>query len=253
MPVLAESFWLEKAGNAPTEFEDGFSWSSPGSERPTFLAAVADGASSGMLSGPWARILCQASCQSPLPVEDLDLILSQAGNSWDSWLQEYYQMREEQNRPIRWYEEPGLRAGAYSTLCVLSVMDGQNRRWQALAIGDSCLFQLRRQQVIAIFPMTQSRAFNNTPALVPSLPQNRLKLEEHVFRSLGDWQSGDQFFLMTDALARYCLEQLESGINFWGNLEMVDTPENFSGWINSLRDQKQINNDDVTLLRISLY
>lgn len=253
MQVFVEPFWLEKAGNSPEEYEDSFAWSSSSSERHAFLAAIADGASSGMLSGSWSRILTQAICHAPIPLENLDFILDEATNTWNSWLQEYYQAREEQNRPIRWYEEPGLEAGAYSTLCVFSAQDGESPRWQALAIGDSCLFQLRRHQIITCFPLASAQAFNNAPALLSSSLQNRQNLEEHILQAQGDWQNGDQFFLMTDALARFFLDQLQSGPDILADLELIHTTEDFSVWINSLRIQKQIHNDDVTFLRISLF
>src|SRR5688572_24838775 len=80
--------------------------------------AVSDGASESMLARPWARLLVDsvvaAVGKSP------DVLQSGAGfaqavvdavDGWGCWLADYIADREAADRPIRWYEQPGLDRG----------------------------------------------------------------------------------------------------------------------------------------------
>ena len=42
--------------------------------------------------------------------------------------------------------------------------------WRAIAVGDSCIFQVRDEQLNASFPITEPGAFGHSPPLVPSKP-----------------------------------------------------------------------------------
>ena len=76
----------------------------------------------------------------------------------------------------------------------------------------------------------------------------------------GDWRPGDRLWLMTDALAQWFLVQVEAGDKPWLCLDPLLHPASdedaaqhaFSAWIESLRAARQLRNDDVTLLAVSL-
>ena len=73
-------------------------------------------------------------------------------------------------------------------------------------------------------------------------------------RASGKWRSGDRFFLATDALAQWFLKQIEDQGRPWETLAAVceGDEEGFAAWIDTLRDEKEIRNDDVTLLVIDV-
>jgi hypothetical protein len=258
MQVVVESFWLSKGGNQDSEYEDAFfppltkGWQKDGKQ---FRFAVADGASSGILSGQWARVLTEVACDLDVPVDNAHVILETGFARWTGWLENYLQTRKVQDKPIKWYEEPGLKAGAFSTLLVLEINEEQSNEWRALAIGDSCLFQVRGGQLVIHFPVEQSKAFNNNPALLCSVLDHNDNLDNEIMQSKGEWQIEDEFYLMTDALAQWFLSQCEAGQQPWSNFQDSSTAQvsnTFENWIAYLREQKAMKNDDVTLVRITL-
>jgi hypothetical protein len=77
---------------------------------------------------------------------------------------------------------------------------------------------------------------------------------------MGDCRPRDRLWLMTDALAQWFLLQAESGGKPWLATEPLVQPaaedalvqQAFAAWIEGLRAARQLRNDDVTLLAISL-
>jgi hypothetical protein len=258
MRVVVESFWLSKGGNQPSEYEDAFfPQLTNGEEKDEkqFRFAVSDGASAGILSGPWARVLAEVACDFDVPVDDPRVILERGSARWSGWLQDYLQAREEQVKPIKWYEEPGLKSGAFATMLVLELNEEPSNEWRAVAIGDSCLFHVRGGQLVISFPVQQSDAFSNNPALLCSISDHNYNQDQDIMQSKGDWQKEDEFYLMTDAIAQWFLTQCEAGQQPWSafqDLSTSDDSQTFEFLIDSLREKKAMRNDDVTLVRITL-
>ncbi|MBU2009126.1 MAG: protein phosphatase 2C domain-containing protein [Chloroflexi bacterium] len=256
MHVFLSAFWLPKAGNSKNEYEDAFYPEKGGERRGNMLRfAVADGASEALLSGEWARILVRAFCRE---AETDSCFLGRSTRSWDKWKGTYLSVRQRQGRPIQWFEEPGLQAGAFSTLLGLVLMDSEEEshgRWTAVAVGDSCVFQVRGEALIGKFPMDHSTQFDIQPFLLSSGPAGNRRFPEVLRRSQGDWHRDDRFYLMTDALACWFLRTYEAGDNPWAiprDLDTRDAPLSFTEWMGELRGKKQLRNDDITLIRIDI-
>jgi hypothetical protein len=128
--------------------------------------------------------------------------------------------------------------------------------WQAVAIGDTCLLHSRGNALLRAFPIDRKEQFDNFPKLVGS----RMSVEDiRTRQSLwtdGRGQSGDRLWIMTDALAQWCLTEIEAGRNPWNDLvSLLTLPEmedQFVSLIEGLRDAGKLRNDDVTLLAIEL-
>src|SRR5688572_16388547 len=108
---------LPKAGNRADECEDAAYPAAGGAragERLRF--AVADGASEALLSGPWAALLVRLYGRHPAAGDDPRALLTLATARWARWLRRYLRRRERLGRPIQWFEEPGLAAGAFAAL-----------------------------------------------------------------------------------------------------------------------------------------
>ena len=77
---------------------------------------------------------------------------------------------------------------------------------------------------------------------------------ENLKTESGDWQSGDQFFLMTDALAAWFFKEHEQSRKPWEVLRDLEYDETkpFAEWVSRLRSNNEIRNDDVTLYRIEI-
>jgi len=251
MHILAEIFWLPKAGNSLEEYEDAY-WPERQLDRDVqrFSFAVADGATETSFSGLWAKMLVRAYCKGHLGVKKLPQFLPRLRHTW---------FKELSTKSLPWYAEEKLRSGAFSSLLGLTVEAPRNgsraARWQAVAIGDSCLFQVRGGDLITAFPLTHSGQFNSRPILLSSNSDSSNHSVENLIHAEGVWETEDAFYLMTDALACWFFETVERGEKPWKILRGLETSDQvapFSVWITELRNTKAIRNDDVTLFRINV-
>jgi hypothetical protein len=266
MNVIVRWFRTQKAGNAFEECEDksypkylnekhgvyGFS-------SQNFLAfGVADGATEGMFSGVWAEILVKAFCRSKNNNVDVEYVVDKASKDWNSWMRNYIAERVRHSKPIQWYEEPGLKAGGFSTLLGFVLTYSEESRssvWRALAVGDTCLFCVRDGKLVLSFPIENSSDFSNRPSLISSnLARNKESSEsKRIFQS--EWYAHDLFYIMTDALACWFLQEYEAGNSPWLSFPFVcngSEEVTFESWVESLRSAKKMKNDDVTLIHIEV-
>ena len=129
--------------------------------------------------------------------------------------------------------------------------------WQALAVGDTCLFHTREGALLGAFPVQQSDQFNSVPNLVGSRMSPERIREQGVVRNSGTALGGDRLWMMSDALAQWCLAENESGRNPWKEMESLtqseaEAEQSFVSWIEELREIGGLQNDDVTLLIIDV-
>jgi len=227
--------------------------------------AVADGASESLLSKNWAQVLTSEILRTTqrLPgvcesATDFSAGIQSAVEAWDIWLNGYLSDREEMNRPVKWYEKPGLDRGAHSTILVAHLHDSDDKEsgyWHASAIGDTCIFQVRDELLIDSFPASASSDFDSSPPLVNSKNKDLTVWERNVMFSSGSYQSGDQFFAGTDALAAWFLSTYEQGGHPWEQLRDLSCRgdhDEFRAWVNHERNAARMRNDDVTLVHVDL-
>jgi hypothetical protein len=231
-------FWAPKRGNKTEEYEDAY-WplEPPSIDSEILRFAVADGATETSFAGSWARILTEAYCDDRLNGKRIRKTLPQLEREWRSSID---------TESLPWYAEEKLMQGAFATLVGLTLFA---EGWESSAVGDSCLFQVRGDRLITAFPMTSAGDFNNHPGLLSSNNRRWEDELESVKHASGTWERDDEFFLMTDALSCWFLAATEAGQSVE---EFVNRLGNFEEWIESLRDESAMRNDDVTLMRIKL-
>ena len=252
MRIHIEAVSLQKAGNQPSENEDAFApEGTSASAGSPLLAAVADGATESLFSGHWARLLAGAFARGEVPdAAGLLAVLPELQRQWHAHVG---------GKSLPWYAEEKLREGAFATLLGVRLLeqptvDGPGT-WEALAVGDSCLFQLRRDGLLRSFPLEQSAAFGSTPFLLSTHAHQNGRVGAQVRMASGDLRDGDTLFLMTDALACWFLAEHERGQAPWTALPGSLSGEGrvaFEALIDGLRARKAIRNDDVTLLQLSV-
>ena len=236
-----QAFHLVKAGNAPAEYEDAFA---ANATRSRF--AVADGASEASFAAAWARLLTEGFVEARRAWQNLDW-LAPVRQRWSA---------EVDGLPVPWYAEEKREMGGFATLLGVAFRpaeaDGRGT-WRAVAIGDSCLFHLRRGRLRLSFPLTRSDEFDSAPRLLCSRPTT--KGIEAPARAGGRWRPGDRFLLVTDALAQWFLHEVEVGgepaADIAGLLAEPDPQAAFPFWVETRR-AVGLRNDDVTLLVIDL-
>ncbi|QEL20243.1 protein phosphatase 2C domain-containing protein [Limnoglobus roseus] len=227
-----------KAGNTDAQNEDAAAVA-PKLRR----AAVADGASEGWQSGPWAKVIATAYAKTlPEPT---------TFESWVATVREQAPRSESKS----WYAEEKQALGAFSTLIGVTFEETKDGgiKWRALAVGDSCLFQVRGAKLLAKFPVESVADFSNRPRLIGSVDVPAVPEAEWF---AGRAELGDVFYLLTDAVAEWFLKTREANGTPWTELDRVTTsslpPAAFAFWIKSLRDAKMMRNDDSTAMRITL-
>lgn len=170
--------------------------------------AVADGATTYSYSQEWANILCTEQAKRPLAdVDDLMARLPSWQTAWQAAIQDRI-------NDLPWFAAAKVEQGAFSTFLQLTLHpDGT---WQALAIGDSCLVQCRKGKLVwrngdyaFSFPLQTSEAFSARPYLLPTRPDMNSRVREYFRETQGKWQAGDEFLLMTDALAAWFVRETE--------------------------------------------
>src|SRR5581483_10752963 len=205
----------------------------------------ADGASESAFAGQWARLLADGFLAASRP-HSLATWLGDARRRWSA---------DVMDLDLPWYAEMKRAEGAFATLLglrVLAPVEGGRGQWEAVAVGDACLVQVRGCRPILSFPLKQSSDFGNQPALIGSqdgpLPEAR--------RARGSLLPGDRLFLMTDALAQWFLRAGEQGLRPWqaaAPLLTITSPEDdFTAWIEELRGGDGMRDDDVTLIIIEV-
>lgn len=229
---------VPKAGNTDAQNEDAVVVA-PKLRR----AAVADGASEGWQSGPWAKVVATAYAKSPpQPTTFLDWLLATRGLA-------------PKTESKSWYAEEKQAVGAFATLAGVAFEEAKDGgiKWRAVAVGDSCLFQVRRAKLLARFPLETAAEFSNRPRLIGTAAD---AADEDPRWFAGRAELGDVFYLLTDAVAEWFLRTREANGRPWEELDQVTAsslpPPAFAFWIKSLRDAKAIRNDDCTALRIAL-
>ncbi len=250
MNIRAEPFCIPKRGNSEAECDDAVWPESCGDNQQTFARfAVADGATESIFAQRWAKSLVQAIGENRMSVLDLPAEIEHLRSEWRTWIS---------GVELAWYAEEKARQGSYAALVGLEIRDPgleSDRQWQAAALGDSCFFHVRGDDIIVRFPLETSEAFDNRPFLLGTLEGDEQALREKVVKCQGNWIEGDVFFLMTDALACWFLRQIEAGnkpLEALREFASSTEPSRFPTWIESLRDEGLIRNDDSTLLRISV-
>jgi hypothetical protein len=256
MRISFQALHCPKYGSSESEYEDAYSPKKQGElEGDSFRFAVADGATESSFSRLWAQMLVRSYIQSPLTPKNLRRRLKRRCYDWD---------KQVKVQPLPWFAEEKVRLGAFSTLLGLSLetqdttssIDGQ---WTALAVGDTCLFQIRDNELLTSFPIERVDEFGYHPSLVSSNRNRNQAIWEQLDRieHTGQWQAHDTFFLMTDALACWFLSRFEKGEKPWMTLNAVAEQAQllrgyFGSWIDETRASKAMRNDDVTLLIVDI-
>lgn len=255
MRSVVSSFWLPRHGSPVEHYEDAFCPRGTGVQRgPRLRVAVADGASESMLSGLWAELLVRSWCRSRR--RDMAGAVEAAMSAWQGALGSYLESRRTACRPIEWFEQPGLDRGAHATVLGVELgwSAGEGATWRAESLGDSCLFQVRGDDLVAAFPLDDADAFGNTPPLVPTQPAQLPRVVALLERASGRCADGDVLFLATDALAAWFLASAAAGGAPWRELGALAPGDagGFAAWAGRRRHAGLLRNDDVTVLRVEV-
>ncbi len=239
-----KAFSLPKIGEAQSTNQDRFDRSADGR-----LIALADGAGSSLYPGQWAELLVKAFCHG---VDDPIQTLQQSDQEWlklpqEKWRQYYLEKLQSPNR--KWWQGGSqLKACGFSTFLGLR-LDRQAAQWQAVAVGDSCLFKLDKTDHLLVFPGKTAQSFKSTTQCFASLPEYASFSPQFA---AGEYQAGDIFLLATDALSHWLISNYELQTEEWKQWFSLKTSQDFSRAIAQLRQQNLVQNDDMTMILLEV-
>jgi hypothetical protein len=104
------------------------------------------------------------------------------------------------------------------------------------------------------FPLARAADFDATPYLVGSRSDPH-EVAGRAAVATGTWEPGDGFLLMSDALARWFLAEGEAGRRPQDEIDGLPDqghPDAFRAWVDDLRRDRGLRNDDTTLVRVVL-
>jgi hypothetical protein len=218
-----------------------------------YRVAIADGATESSFAAEWAGMLVHEFVNKPYTtVQEFQLRIQDLSRQWYLYLD---------TKELPWYAEEKMKTGAFSTILGIELnvrekISANTGSWSAFAIGDSCLFQVRNDKLHYTFPVGNSQDFNNSPVLISSNPERNTSVWSQIVFHTGEWKAGDEFYLLTDALAAWFMKEYEHGHQPWQKImqftEENENKEYFGKWIDLIRSNAQLKNDDVTCVIINV-
>ena len=209
--------------------------------------AVSDGASDGLFAREWARALARAAATTPEGVqgpETLAATVQQAAERWRA---------QTGTTELPWFLEARRNRPTGATLLRLTVYP--EGRWEALAVGDTCLVPVRQGEPGSVFPLARADDFSAAPDLLLVQAFHSeivVRVPEEVRVLQGEWHAGDSFFLLTDALAHWFLRETEGGRTPSRWLEGIHSAAGFRDRVDILRENGRLRGDDTTMIYFRL-
>ena len=235
-------FLLSKEGEPQYRCEDAAAVDHDG-----LRFGIADGATEGLDSKRWARYLTTAWV-SPSTAK-LDM------SAFPDYLKQLGERQGQRwaGRELPWYLEEKSREGAFAAFLGLDLQ--QSQTWDAIAIGDCCLFVERAGSLIESFPLSSPEQFGSTPILLPSMVLRYPSYINALRMKSGGLHAGDRLLLMSDAIACWYLRCWLDALSVRDVFNCALTNQNkgiLKEIIANERENKQLRNDDVAIVCIDI-
>ena len=242
-----KSLWLPKKGYLQDECEDSI-LVHPSHSRHVdkYKFAIADGATESSFSKEWASLLT-GSIQNKKDI-NVPFLLNALPYLQALWKEKVF------SRPLPYYAEAKALQGAFSTLLTLQI-NIKHLNYKCIAVGDCCLFHMRDSELIKCFPFMESKEFGNNPFLISSINSQNLGLKDFIKEVEGYFLKGDQFILMSDAIACWFFTKIEQNEKPWETInnlfaDKIHYIDNFINWLDEQREARAIKNDDTSIISI---
>jgi hypothetical protein len=261
MPVRIRVLQAAKPGNQPDENEDACKYhlhsNAPKKTKrvrfnPLLTVAVSDGATMSPFSSLWARLLAERYVRTPFATsKGAKRNIAQAGETWKA---------EVNRKKLEWYIEYAPKLGSNATL--LGIQFFTAGKWKAFAVGDTCLFQIRKNKCIGTFPIHNAEEFGNTPPLISThIPRNNATKIWNRATTVdsarwSSWRIGDVFLLATDAMAHWIMETASLTENSWEEIFHLWSEDQqaekgiFENFVTLQREAGKMTEDDTTLVMV---
>ena len=210
------------------------------------FVSVADGAGTAVFAKEWANELTSWSILHPPGTFSEIEIKNWLKNSAEG-LKQGWDQRIPPFETLPYYGKIKYYDGSQATL-----LHAQLDRdiFRAFAIGDTCLFQIRNQELVLSFPLKSSSDFGTSTDLLHTSGEILPRQTASAKIIKGEYKAGDIFLFATDALSCWILKCIETQDSSWVNLLNFQSQVEFEKFIRDLHSKKAIRNDDATLVII---
>jgi len=255
--LTVRPFQVPKIGNVAEECEDAFFW-----DEAKQLFAIADGATDSAFQRLWAMLLVKGFVSHPPNFSKSEEIVFGSPPRVRTWFGGWLQSQQEKwNESIDWDNIPwhgqnkARQIGGLATFMGIHLSSNESL-WRGIAIGDCNLFQFRKETdwyVTWWGPLIYADEFGTNPAALSSISKNYAVTWNYVTWIAGQYYPGDVIVLTTDALGAWLTSAIwERQRNSWQSLLNLQSQEEFSRFIDNLRKEKNIKNDDTSMLTIQI-
>lgn len=207
--------------------------------------SISDGVSKSFFPKFWAEYLVKEFV-SREKIED-EAFLPECQEKWLNTITEIV------NKPnVKWFTQNAFnkKSPALATFVGLQFFE-KEKKWEASALGDSFLFFVPKkmktfEDCIILSSKKEPVIFDNFPDYFSSIGE---KFKGEVKQiSKRDLEDGT-FYLMTDALAEWFINEKEDAI---GKIDVWQNQKDFERFISEERQTKRLGNDDSAILIINV-
>ena len=179
------AFWLAKDVQKGKQYEDAYRV-----DDQAGIAAIADGVSSSYHASSWARLLVRSVVEQRPDIRDSESLGPWLAGIRKQWIEPL------DLESLPWHQKAKAQQGAAATLLTVELFPVDVRNTQApgdfrlvaYAIGDCCMFHVRNDKVLRVFPIENSQLFENDPLVIGSVNQRKDHLLQ--FNTLEDFLMG---------------------------------------------------------------
>jgi hypothetical protein len=258
------TFSEAKDGNAPDEWQDGASGGVAGDATGMARFIVVDGATGSFDPVRWVDQLVTSFVPPPGPRGAGHAGPRPPGLEPAAMRAWFAQMQDQWAADVPAFdsiiEERKFReVGSFATFLGFEItgLAGPDPRWRAVALGDTVLFHVRADRLIATFPPMRPGDFGSRPAGVHTLRSSLDGMTERLLAGDGVLADGDFLFAATDAMAEWILRAAaRDEAKVWQTLAGLVHPDVFARLVSDQRKEqdaaKRMKNDDVTLMRLRM-
>lgn len=210
--------------------------------------AISDGVSSCLHSGGWAEELVTLFCTSPpegMATQHLEPWCAPRMAPYHRVLVDWATRIADED-PRRFSFPALAQHGSSATLLAVrfgpSADDG-SVPWEALGVGDCCLFLWRQGILTGSWPKQSSAEFDSRPAQISTLG-----IHGDAWVQSGCMSGGDTMVLATDAVSAWICDHPEEALADLTQLSQ----DQWEGWLNERRATRAMHDDDATVLVIQI-
>ncbi|MEM2971502.1 MAG: hypothetical protein QW270_03670 [Candidatus Bathyarchaeia archaeon] len=254
MSVQLKSFYMQKLGNEPSDYEDSFYY-----DLNKGKFAIADGASECCFAKIWATLLTESFVKSDLS------LFSFKNFSSDVWRKVSHgflsiAQKEWVNKinweNLKWNVFEKAKKGAFASFLGLEIRkkrfkERYSYKWRAIAVGDCCLLRVKSQKLVDSFPVTDSANFGSMPPMLSSISSSKALNEAKVYGKLGEIESGDMMILATDGITKWIMQESKINKQIFRDLVSLESSE-LNSYFERLIESGKMKNDDITVIILSL-